>query len=297
MKNPVELFNWLATYIRLPNKILITTRVRDFNGDWRISVNGMSTSEANELVSQTSTELGIHSELSNKYIADLINESDGHPYVIKMLLGEAAKTRRFDRVERILAGREEILTALFERTFNNLSPVAKRIFLTLCNWRSAVAEIGLEAVLIRSFEERIDVQKAIEELDQSSMVELFTSNVDGTRYIAVPLVAHVFGLKKLAVSPFKAQIDTDRDLLMVFGAMQESDVKNGFAPRVKRLIQGVSSRINRGDKFEQYNDMLIFIGRSFPPAWLDIASIQEEGGVPEGVGGRHALTFTLSCSQ
>lgn len=278
VKNPVELFGWLATYIRPPNKILITTRFRDFNGDWKITVTGMSLDEARELVLQTSIELGISSELTNKYIDELIKESDGHPYVIKMLLGEAARSRRFDKVERILAGQDEILTALFERTFNNLTPLAQRIFLTLCYWRSPIAEIALEAVLMKSSEERVDVQAAIAELDQSSLVELFESASDGTRYVSVPLVAHVFGSRKLAVSPIKTKIEVDRDVLMDFGAMQESDVQYGLEPRVQRLIQNIAKRAERGQTVGEYDDILAFIGRRFPPAWIIIASLYEEQG-------------------
>ena len=278
VKNPVELFNWLATYIRHPNKIFITTRFRDFNGDWKITVTGMSTEEAQELVRQTSIELGISQELSTRYIDELIKESDGHPYVIKMLLGEAARSRNFNKVERILAGQDEILTALFERTYSNLTPIARRIFLTLCYWRSSIPEIALEAVIMRSSEERVDVQAAISELDQSSLVELFESELDDTRYVSVPLVAHVFGGKKLAVSPIKTKIEIDRDILMDFGAMQESDVQYGLQPRIQRLIQNIAKRADRGQAVSDYDDILAFIGRRFTPAWLHIASLYEERG-------------------
>lgn len=278
VKNPVELFAWLATYIRPPNKILITTRFRDFNGDWRIIVTGMNPEEARKLVSQTSIELGISGELSERYIDELVKEADGHPYVIKMLLGEAARSRRFDKVERILAGQDEILTALFERTYSNLTPLAQRLFLTLCHWRSPIPEIALEAVLMSSSEERIDVQSAIDDLDQSSLVEIFEAELDKTRYVSVPLVAQVFGGRKLAVSPIKTKIEVDRDMLMAFGAMQESDVRNGLQPRVQNLIRNIAKRAERGQAIDKYKDMLTFLGRRFAPAWLNIAALYEEQG-------------------
>ena len=34
--SPGELFSWLDTYIRPPNKVLITTRFRDFKGDYPV---------------------------------------------------------------------------------------------------------------------------------------------------------------------------------------------------------------------------------------------------------------------
>jgi len=34
VRNPAELYRWLDTYVRLPNKVLITTRFREFKGDY-----------------------------------------------------------------------------------------------------------------------------------------------------------------------------------------------------------------------------------------------------------------------
>jgi hypothetical protein len=33
-QNPIDMFNWIDTFIRSPNKVLITTRLRDFKGDY-----------------------------------------------------------------------------------------------------------------------------------------------------------------------------------------------------------------------------------------------------------------------
>jgi hypothetical protein len=35
IQQPVETYHWLDTHIRPPNKILITTRHRDFNSPWQ----------------------------------------------------------------------------------------------------------------------------------------------------------------------------------------------------------------------------------------------------------------------
>ena len=68
-------------------------------------------------------------------------------------------------VAHILASRSDILQALFERTYQSLSPGAQRVFLTLCGWRSTVPLIVLEAVILHTgTEEPFDVTKAAEEL-------------------------------------------------------------------------------------------------------------------------------------
>ena len=58
----------------------------------------------------------------------MYEEADGHPYIIKVLRGEVAKSRELKKVERIVAGKDEILNALFERTYARLQPVANKSF-------------------------------------------------------------------------------------------------------------------------------------------------------------------------
>lgn len=282
VRNPVDLFQWLYTFIRLPNRALITTRFRDFNGDYAIAVPGMELSEARSLIMQTADDLGIAGMITEEYVRELYRESEGHPYVLKILLGETAKAGEPQRVSRIFAGSDELMAALFERTYRNLSILAKRTFLALCNWRSAVPEIALEAVLIRSSESRIDVRQAVEELEQSSFIESSISEKDGSRFLSVPLVARMFGDRKLAVDPLKPVIDQDKQMLIAFGAVQDTDLRHGFQPRGDRLLTHIAREAEkRPEALDDYREMLEFIGRRYPPAWERIASLFEESSRPK----------------
>src|SRR5215469_16685954 len=120
----------------------------------------MSESEAQELISEVASELGIRRLLSDEYRSDLIRESDGHPYVIKILLGEVSKAQRAVRIERIVSDRSHLLESLFEPTFTSLSPAAKQVFLMLSNWRSIIPQLALEAVMLRAVNEKCDVEAA-----------------------------------------------------------------------------------------------------------------------------------------
>ena len=116
--NPIEIFEWLNTYIRNPNKILITSRIsRNFKADFPIEVSGMSDNECRSLINVFSTKLKIKDLLTSAYIEELINKSNGHPYIIKILLGEVAKTGRLTKIQRIVQEQDKILSALFKRTF------------------------------------------------------------------------------------------------------------------------------------------------------------------------------------
>jgi hypothetical protein len=274
---PIELFSWIDTYVRLPNKILITTRFRDFKGDYPVEVLGMSEPECEELVNSTSLTLGISSLLTEKYKQELYHESDGHPYVIKVLLGEVAKAGRLVKIERLVAAKDEILNALFERTYSGLTPVAKRIFLTLCSWQSTVPQLALEAVLLRPSNEKMDVATAIDELSRSSFVEVSEYQKDRELFLNVPLAASIFGKRKLAVSPMKSAAEADKQLLLAFGAAQYSDIKHGIAPRIERLFRHIANLISQGKgDLNEHRSMLEFIARKYHPAWLLLASLHEE---------------------
>jgi len=186
--SPAEAFSWIDTYVRLPNKVLITTRIRgNFRADFPIHVGGMSDAECERLITQTAQRIGVSESLSQEFVSSLIEESEGHPYVVKVLLGEVARSPKTRKVARVMASRDDILEALFERTFDAVSPAARRIFLTLAGWKSIIPELAVEAVLIRPGNEKIDVRGAISELISSSLVDEIVSSAD-EYFLSVPLV-------------------------------------------------------------------------------------------------------------
>jgi tetratricopeptide (TPR) repeat protein len=278
VKNPVELFAWIDTYIRHPNKILITSRTsKSFKADYPIEVSGMNTEECEVLIDKTATEFGISHLLFPKDIEKIIQESNGHPYVIRIFLGEIAKNKRVDDIKRIVAGKDDILTALFRRTYSWLSPAAKRVFLTLCSWRSVIPQIALEAVLLREENERINVDDAIEELRKSSFIEVINSEKDSEYFISVPLAASIFGKNELEVSSEKFAILADRDLLQDFGAAQQSDIVHGITPRISRKFHNIANRISQGkESLENHLPTLEYLASKYPPAWIYLANIHEE---------------------
>jgi NB-ARC domain len=276
VRSPVDLYSWIDNGIRLPNKVLITTRLREFKGDYPVEVQGMSESESDLLIDSQAEALCIHGLITDLYRKQLFRESDGHPYVIKVLLGEVAKAGKLAKIERIVANKEDILDALFERTYSGLSPAARLVFLTLCNWRSLIPQLALEAVTLRASNERIDVEQTIEELRRSSFVEVSESE-DGEVFVSVPLVASVFGMRKLLVSPMKTSVEANTEVLLLFGAAQKADIRKGIGPRIQRLFSTISNVVAKDPtKLSDYLPMLEFISQRYYPAWLLLASLHEE---------------------
>lgn len=282
-QNPIEIFNWLDTFIRLPNKALITTRLRDFKGDYPMEVRGMEEPEARALIKLTGSALGITERIESAYINELIRVSEGHPYVIKILLGEFARTGKPMDAARLVAGNDEMLTALFERTYASLSPCGQRALLTLSAWNSSVPRIALEAVLMRSTAERQEVERGVESLIQYSIAELHTAPVDQQIFIRLPLVASAFGKKKLNVSPLRASIQSDVDMLMLLGPSRNDDTRLGLGVRMDGFIKNIAKRVEAGKSFDGYEQIVEMICRAYDRGWLSLARWHLEIGTLESI--------------
>lgn len=289
--SPVEIFRWLDTYIRGPNKVLITSRSRGFTGDYEVQVRGMTDPEAEELIAQTARAARIQDLISDQYRDDLITESNGHPYVIKLLLGEVAREHGRRRPERIMADQGEVLTALFERSYSRLSPGAKRVFLTLCRWRSSVPSLAVEAVLLRPQNERIDVAAAIEELVQAFFIDEIIDEASGEAEVNVPLSARLFGLRKLDVSVWQASIEADIPILHLLGARA-----SGSPPEIGRRIEGlfrnVAEAIAAGKlQFAEIRPVLEFITSRHAYASVLLARLVSELSDDESEEERYLLNY------
>jgi hypothetical protein len=284
VREPQAMYDWLDSYIRPPNKILITTRLRDFKGDYPVEVGGMRREEFDKLVAATSRRLGISEMLNDDFCNMLFDQSDGHPYVVKLLLGDLEKEGRLVNITQLVAGKDDVLQALFERTFSQLSPLARRIFLTLCGWRSTVPRLAVEAAVLRVAEEPVDAARAVEELIRSSMIEV-PRTPDGDDFLSVPLAAAVFGKKKLTVSTLYSATQADLEFLHMFGAAKNTDVERGLMPRLGQMFRSVARKISADksdDSLASYRPVLEHIARRHAPAWLLLAALYEEQQTQSG---------------
>jgi len=281
VRSPIDLFNWIDTNIRLPNKVVITSRFRDFKADYPISVTGMEDGEASILVDKTITSLGIEGKLSSYQIRELISEADGHPYIIKIMLGEIANNGKYSKPSMLIARKDDILDALFERTYANLSPLASRAFLVLCSWRSLVPQLALEATLMRQGEEAVDPETAIEQLVRTSLIERLTA-ADGSDFLEVPLTAATFGKRKLEVSPSRAIIENDVLFLQDVGTTTVAGLKEGLAPKIDALFRRVARKTAIDPTaLQDFRPVLEFLSNHYKRAWILLADLEAETGNQE----------------
>ncbi len=279
VRPPIDIYNWIDMNIRLPNKAVITTRYRDFKADFPIEVSGMEYNEAKELIEQTAKKLNIEGIVGTEQIDQVIEGSNRHPYVIKIILGEMADSREFSKPKRVLARKNDILDALFERTYSNLSPLANRIFLTLSGWRSLVPQLAVEAVLHwRNSNEDVDPEAAIDELVRMSLIERTVAE-DETDFLGVPITAALFGSKKLEVSPSHELIRNDIQFLRYFGPTATINLNKGSYPRIQSIFKKISNQISeKSVSLEEMRPMLEFIAKHYHQAWLLFADLENEAG-------------------
>lgn len=282
VRSPIDLFNWIDTNIRLPNKVIITSRFREFKADYPIAIGGMEQSEAEELINGSAIKLGISDLIGPAQVAELIESCNGHPYIIKIVLGEIANNRHYSRPAQLIARSDDILDALFERTFSNLSPAAARVFLTLSGWRSSVPRLAIEAVILKHGADLGDPEACLDQLIRMSLVE---STFDSQRYevLEVPLSAALFAKRKLQVSPLKAVIETDIKFLQDLGAVTGGGGKVGIRPQIETFFRRNAKKIGEDLlKFEEIAPILEFLSQGFPDGWILLSSMAVEANVADG---------------
>jgi hypothetical protein len=281
LQSPVDLFNWIDMNIRLPNKAIITSRFRDFKADYPIEVQGMEEAESLNLIKRVAVKHGVSDIIQSAQAVEIFNASNGHPYIMKIVVGQIADVKKYSKPAKLIARKDDILDALFERTFGNLSPAAARIFLTLCGWRSPVPRLALEAVLLRHGTEMLDFEANIDQLIRMSMIEA-SEDVAGYDVLDVPLSAALFGKRKLHVASARGIIEADTKLLQQIGAVTLTGARASIRPQIEMFFRRISSKVNdKSLSFDEIVPILEFLARGFPSAWILLSELATELDIPD----------------
>ncbi len=265
-----QVHKFLDTHAHLPNKVLITSRERAFKADWPIEVRGMEYGEAKNLLLLVGRDLGIEGVLSEQVIRSIFEHTDGHPYVMRLVAGEIAKEGCYVPPTMLLPKRFDIVSAVFERSFNKLSQDGKWVYLLVSNWRSAVSELALTVVCA---ERDVDADAGADECDRLSLITSELGPDSGYFYWA-PELARIYGRKKL---------DSDPDRLAIQEALQDlrrfTIVKPGQAGATSRpgvVQQFLVSALQRTSpqdtkEIDRLDKVLERIADLYPSAWREVA--------------------------
>ena len=222
-------------------------------------------------------ELNVSVLIDERARTSIFTFAEGHPYVMRILVGEAAKGGAHVTPKTLMPQRIDILEAVFERSFNKLSPTARWIFLITSNWRSAVSEAALLVVLTQR---GLDADRGIDECTRLSMITK-KDFLDGYPAYAAPQVARLYGRKKLEGDADRLLIQEDLALIKRFGVLptQEpiqvphADVLNRFTDW---CLEQVSSRDTDPSTVARLDAVLETLGSLWPQGWTALARFREE---------------------
>ncbi|MBM3470232.1 MAG: hypothetical protein FJX73_05505 [Armatimonadetes bacterium] len=274
-----QLHRFLDTHTHLPNKVLMTSRERAFKADYPIEVRGMEPAEARSLLASVGRELGIEGLLNDDAVESIYRYTDGHPYVMRLVLGEMAKERRYVPPKDLLPRRIDIVNAVFERSFNKLSQHGKWVYLLTANWRTAIAELALVVICA---ERDVDAEAGAEECVRLSLLTAEQTPA-GSYYYWAPELARVFGRKKLDSDPDRLAIqqalaDLRRFCVLKPGQVattSHSDVVNRF---LESALEDTSS--TDAQEIDRLNGILERIAELYPPAWGQVAAFRRHFRLP-----------------
>jgi hypothetical protein len=289
MENTRDLHRFLDVHTHLPNKVLITSRERAFKADYPIEIRGMEFDEAATMLRIGARELGVAPLISDGVIEKIYDYTEGHAYLMRVILGEIAKKGQFVPPRNIVSQRIDIVNAVFERSFNQLSNDARRVFLAIANWNSAVSELALIVVL---GQQNIAVERALDELKRLSLVSE-DSMADGHACFFAPQLARVFGQTKLVGDPDRPLIAEDLDAIRSFGVVElHRTSKYDQASQLARFFAWSDEQAESADAaaIQRLDEMLVLVASLWPPGWLQVAGFRQDHARSDG---RRGVEYAL----
>jgi hypothetical protein len=243
----------------------------------------MTRDEAAELMHVVAASLSIEALLTPDVEARLYEYSEGHPYVIRVVLGEMAKEGRYVAPTTLLPRRFDIIESVFERSFNRLTESGRRVFLTVASWKSAISELALIVVL---GQRGLDVEAGIEECVRLSLLERREFQDSQPAYVA-PQLARLFGQKKLQGDADRLVIHEDLHILQRFGVVptgQPITIPQDAA--IQAFLEWALTATEAGpeEPRRRLDSVLEALAELWPAAWLTLARFRLNRGPIDGVG-------------
>jgi NB-ARC domain len=235
------IFKWFYENVRNPNKILITSRLRTITGDYNIKVGGMSNDEAKKLIYDNSQRLGISSFISDSVVAEIIQRSSSHPYVMKQYLVSFKNNKKLGPPEKSIS--DDILENLFERSYNLLNNREQYLFLILSSWASPVFKQALSAVL-NVIEPGVfyEIDDIVDALDSNSMIVIHNPDSENEMY-DLASTARAFGKSKIKLSSHLNKINEIKTYLQLFGPVSTGTLKSSLPSRAHLFINNCVSNV------------------------------------------------------
>lgn len=267
---------FLTDNTRPPNKLLITSRERDFHGDLPLEVSGMDWEEAQELLEGVGASLGIQALLTPEVMERIFESTEGHAYVMRLVAGEIASRGDVSGLSQVMTQRDQVLDAVFERSYARLSEAGRTTFLTVGNWKAIIPEVSLIATLgKRGF----DVLEALDECSQLALIERGELK-DGQPCFWAPQLARIFAQRKLTGATDALTIRGDLQELRKFGVISIGGPRPGYEEIMGEYSRYCLSQAREAspERRDSIAGMLERCAEYWPQAWLTLVEFRALSG-------------------
>ena len=239
----------------------------------------MDPTEARELLIGVGRALGREDLFTEDVIAKIYDFTEGYAYAMRLIAAEVATVGGFVSPKHVVSRNEDILDAVFERSYSQLSDSGRVVFLTIANWRSILSELALLTVLgVRD----IEVAAGLTECVRFALVEE-GQLADGEPCYWAPQLARAFGTRKLRGDPSALTIRSDLEALRAFGVIpiastdvpSQDDVVEGFVSHC--LSQ---ARTGTAESVQHFDGLLERVAERWPAVWLSLIEFRSRAKLP-----------------
>ena len=192
----VQIQHFLDQHVTLPSKVILTSRHDDFQGDYRLPVGGLTKEQASTLLVQESRRLYCEPKMTAQVQERLFTATGGRAYALKLSAAQIAKGTSVDEIVRASLNREDILAALFDRSFELLSPDGAFLFLLLGLLKRRTSELTIRATFSGT---RKDYEEARGSLEKVAL--LVQESDDGGVTLTLPEMALQYATRRLKSHP------------------------------------------------------------------------------------------------
>lgn len=273
LRNPREAHKFLDTRTHLPNKVLITSRERAFKADYPIEVKGMEYKEARELLTSLAQKLYVEGIVTDEVIDSIYDYAEGHAYVMRLIMGEIAKEKRYVPPKQLLPRRVDIVNSVFERSFSRLSDAGRICFLIVANWRSLVPEVGLLVTLAPL---GLDADDGIKECLRFSLVSVSEMH-DGSRHYFAPQLARVFASKKLEGDPDRLVVEDALKTIQHFGSVEVGADTHSQERAFQHFVEWCFEEAKRDEStIPKLSNLLKQLAQFWSRGWFQLAKFRRQ---------------------
>ncbi len=276
LDDPEGVHRLLDERIILPSKLLITSRHKSYRGDFPLDVPGMERDEAVELIRREARAHHCEGSLTDKVVDLLICETEARPYPLKLAVAQlAAGASQLQTTLGKSLGRDDVLEALFQRSFELLDDDAKHLYLLAAQIGKSCPEVVLHALLEgRGHDGFAALQGALD----CSLVEWEDADQhSGAKLVSVPHMARVHARRELLGYPDEREIRDDAD--QVRGLIDSRSSRGVVETFLRKAVELLLGHLRSGRDSERLMHLCERAAGDDAASWLLLA-VELEQHVP-----------------